>query len=55
MLVRGESTDRIEEEEFRTIEASLYQVLHRTAANEPRKMVQQTQGQRRFEARHSMV
>ena len=30
------------DEEFRSIEASLYQVLHRTTANEPLNIVQQT-------------
>ena len=38
------------EAEFRLTEASLYQVLHRTTANEPQRMVQQTKGQKRFEA-----
>ena len=36
--------------EFRSIEASLYQVLHRTTTNEPLRIVQQTRGQRGFEA-----
>ena len=36
--------------EFRTFETSLYQVLHRTTANEPLKVVQQVEGQRGFEA-----
>ena len=44
MLVIAESTDKFDsstiafdclDEEFRSIEASLYQVLHRTTANEP--------------------
>ena len=33
------------DDEFRSIEASLYQV-HRTTANEPLRIVQQTKGQR---------
>ena len=37
------------EAEFRLIEASLYQVLHRTTANEPLRIVQQTKGQKGFE------
>ena len=37
-------------EEFRSIEASLYQVLHRTTSREPLKTVQQTRGQKGFEA-----
>ena len=32
-------------DEFRTIEASLYQLLHRKTANEPLKIEQQTQGE----------
>ena len=38
------------DEEFRSVEASLYQVLHRTTANEPLRIVQQTRGQTGFEA-----
>ena len=34
------------DDEFRSIKASLYQVLHRTASNEPLRIVQQTRGQR---------
>ena len=41
--------------EFRTFETALYQVLHRTTANEPLKMVQQVEGQRGFEAWHLIV
>ena len=50
MLVSVESTDRFDnstlavdcpDEEFRSIGASLYQVLHRTTANEPLRMAQQ--------------
>ena len=53
MLVRVESVDRFgknviafdcSDEEFRSIEQSLYQVLHRTTSNEPLKIVQQTKG-----------
>ena len=48
-----ESTDKFDnstlavdssDEEFRPIEASLYQVLHRTTSNEPLRIVQQTRG-----------
>ena len=55
MLVSVESTDRFDnstlavdcsDEEFRTIEASLYQVLHRKTANEPLRIMQQTLGQK---------
>ena len=62
VLVSVESTDRIDsntlgmdcsEEEFRTVEASLYQVLDRKTSNEPLRMVQQTQGQRELETWHS--
>ena len=51
MLVSVESTDKLDnstlavdcsDEEFRSIEASLYQVLHRTTANEPLRKVQPT-------------
>ena len=41
--------------EFRTLETAQYQVLHRTTANEPLKMVQQVEGQRGFEAWHLIV
>ena len=59
MQVRVESTDKFDnstiafdcsDEEFRSIEASLYQVLHRTTANEPLRTVLQTRGQKGFEA-----
>ena len=43
------------DDEFRSIEASLYQVLHRTKSNEPLRIVQQTRGQRGFEAWHAIV
>ena len=64
MLVSVESTDKFEsstivfdcsDEEFRSIEASLYQVLHRTTANEPLRIVQQTRGQEGFEAWPAIV
>ena len=64
MLVSADSTDSFDnnihavdclDEEFRTIEASFYQVLHRTTANEPLRAVQQTRGQKGFEAWHAMV
>ena len=43
------------EAEFRMIDASLYQVLHRTTANEPLRTVQQTRGQTGFEAWRAIV
>ena len=43
------------DDEFRSIEASLYQVLDRTTSNEPLRIVQQTRGQRGFEAWHAIV
>ena len=51
MLVSVKSTDKFDsstiafdcsDEEFRSIEASLYQILRRTTANEPLRIVQQT-------------
>ena len=36
-------------------ETALYQILHRTTANEPLKMIQQVEGQRGFEAWHLIV
>ena len=64
ILTRVESVDKVDREtlavdctqaEFRTFETALYQVLHRTTANEPLKMVQQVEGQRGFEAWHIIV
>ena len=64
VLVSVEKTDKFDsnalaadcpDEEFRSIESSLYQVLHRTAANEPLKIVQQTQGQKGFESWHATI
>ena len=43
------------DDEFRSIEASLHQVLHRTTANEPLRIVQQTRGQRGCEAWHATM
>ena len=43
------------DDEFRSIGASLYQVLRRTTSNEPLRIVQQTRGQRGFEAWHAIV
>ena len=43
------------DEEFRSIDASLYQIVHRTTSNEPLRIVQQTRGQRGFEAWHAIV
>ena len=64
MLARAESVDRLDnnviafdcsDEEFRSIEASLYQVLHRTTSNEPLRTVQQTKGQKGLEAWRAIV
>ena len=43
------------DEEFRRIEASLYQVLRRTTANEPQRAVQQTTEKMGFETWHAIV
>ena len=43
------------DEELRSIEASLCQVLHRTTSNEPLRIVQQTRGQKGFEAWRAIV
>ena len=40
---------------IRPIEASLFQVLHRTTSNEPLRIVQQTRGQKGFEAWPAIV
>ena len=65
LLVNVEKTDKFDKfdsstfavdgPEFRSIESSRYQVLHRTTANEPLKKVQQTKGQQGSEARHAIV
>ena len=64
MLVSDESTDKFDNrtlavdclgEEFRSIEAPVHQVLHRTTANEPLKIVQQIKRQKGFEAWHALV
>ena len=64
MLARVESIDKFDNnviafdcpaEEFRSIEASLYQVLHRTTSSEPLGTVQQTRGQKGFEAWYATV
>ena len=64
MLARVESIDMFDNnviafdcpaEEFRSIEASLFQVLHRTTSNEPLRKVQQTRGLKGFEAWHAIV
>ena len=61
MLARVESIDKFDnnaiasrcaDEEFTSIEASLYQVLRRTTSNEPLRTVQQTRGQKGLEAWH---
>ena len=64
MLVSVESTDKFgnstiafdcSHEELRSIEASLYQILHRTTTNKPLRIVQQTRGQKGFAAWHAIV
>ena len=64
MLARVESIDKFDhnaiafdftDEEFRSIEASLYPVLHITTSNEPLRIVQQTSGQKGFEEWHAIV
>ena len=64
ILVRVEGVHKVErsslavdcsEANFRTFETALYQILHRTTANELLRMVQQVQGQRGFEAWHMIV
>ena len=64
MLAMVESIDRFDnnviafdcsDEEFRSIESALYQVQHRTTFNEPLRVVQQTKGQKGFEAWHAIV
>ena len=65
MLVSVESTDKFDnstlavdcsDEDFRSMEASLYQVLQRTKANEKqKKTVQQTRGLKGFETWHAIV
>ena len=64
MLAKVESVDKFDnnviafdcsDEEFRSNEASLYQILHRTTSNEPLRIVQQTRGQKGFEAWHATV
>ena len=53
ILARVESVDKVDratlavdctEADFRTFETDLYQVLHRTTANEPLRMIQQVEG-----------
>ena len=64
ILARVESVDKVDratlavdctEADFRTFETALYQVLHRTTANEPLRMIQQVEGQIGFEAWHLIV
>ena len=62
MLAIVEGNDRLDnnafdcsDDEFRSIETSLYQILHRTTSKEPLMIVQQTRGQRGLEAWHAMV
>ena len=64
MLVSVESTDKFDnstlavdcsDEEFRSIGASLCQVLYRRTANEPVRIVQETRGQKGFEEWRAIV
>ena len=64
MLARVERIDKFDnnviafdcpDEEFRSMKASLYQILHRTTSNEPLRTVQQTRGQKGSEAWHAIV
>ena len=57
VLVGGEGVDKFErstlavdctEQDFRTFETALYQILHRTTTNVPLRMGRQLQGQRGF-------
>ena len=63
MLVSVESTDKFDnstlvvdcsDEEFRSIEAPLYSVLHRTTAYEPLRKAQEIKGQKCFETWHAI-
>ena len=62
MLAIVEGTDKLDnneiafdcsDDEFRSIEASLYQVLHRTTANEPLRIVRSKQEDRE-DSKHGM-
>ena len=64
MLISVDKTDKFDtstlavdcpDEEFRSIEASFHQVLHRTTANEPLRMGQHTKGQKGLQAWHPIV
>ena len=64
ILARVESVDKVDratlavdctEADFRTFETALYQVLHRTTANEPLRVIQQVEGQRGFDAWNLIV
>ena len=64
MLARVESIDKVDnnviafdcsDQEFRSIEASLYQVLHKTTSSEPLRIVQPTKGLKGVEAWHAIV
>ena len=64
MLARVESIDKFDNnviafdcpaEDFRSVEASLYHVLHRTTSNEPLRIVQEMRRQKEFEAWHATV
>ena len=64
ILAIVEGTDKLDnnaiafdcsDDEFRSIEASLYEVQHRTTANEPLRIVHQTRGQRGLEAWRATV
>ena len=62
--MRVERVDKVErstlavectETDFRTFEATLYGILHRTTTKEPLRIVQQVQGQKRFEVWQMIV
>ena len=64
MLAMVKSIDRFDnnviafdcsDEELRSIDSALWQVLHRTTSNEPLRTVQQTNGRKGFEALHAIV
>ena len=55
MLAIVEGVDKLDHRAIASIEASLYQVLHKTTSNEPLRIGQQTRGQRGLEAWRAIV
>ena len=55
MLAIVEGVDKLDHSAIASIEASLYQVLHKTTSNEPLRIGQQTRGQRGLEAWRAIV